>query len=197
MKYIKFFEEHQNNYVEVSDIITRKELFKDYYEKLEEKSSIESFDTIKNVCLIKFNNKLPIFENIHIFWTGEHYGEDVLAMYVHSTSLNSNPFIILFEDAINAELIGLDDYEREIEMEYIISESIYHELGHAIVDIDNYYIFDTKTNILTFQDEEDYVEDFCRNFYDRELIPNDIIKLMKLFKEKSWIGIEDEYEINQ
>ena len=62
-----------------------------------------------------------------------------------------------------------------------------------MTNIDNYYIFDPDNNILQYEDEEEYVEDFAFNFEMFDKVPNEILELSDLFKNKKWIGTDDNY----
>jgi hypothetical protein len=202
MKYLKLFEEHNRNYDrhnDLSDIISRKDFFREYYDRIDDSTDNKILEQAKNNALEKFKKAIPIFENIHIVWSDEHgRNNEALALYVHSSSLNSNPLIILFESAFNSFLDDFkdDEYEYEQEAYHAIETTIYHELGHAMCDIDNYFIFKENYNVLDYEDEEVFVETFARDFYSNGKVSDDILFLSDLFKTKKWIDTDDDYEMN-
>lgn len=184
-----------NKYPDLSDVQSKMEEINEY---------IDIYPTAKNADLQKsldkslnnFKSKLKIFDEIHVMWGyARKRREGVIAEYYHSTSLNSCPIIILYENTISDELEYELKHYGSNDIDHVIGVTVFHELCHAIVDIDNYYIFG-EDNILKFTDEEEYVENFARDFYDNMIIPNEIIKLSKLFKNKQWIDIDVDYEIN-
>ena len=68
----------------------------------------------------------------------------------------------------------------------VIRTTIFHELGHAIVDLDNQMEFKEGESILNFEDgeEEDYVEEFAHDLQEFGSVPEDILELIKLYKEQ-------------
>jgi hypothetical protein len=105
--------------------------------------------------------------------------------YEYDSSLDGKPKIYLYKDYI----LSLPDEE----IEFAIKTTIFHELGHAMTNIDNYYIFKPNENILQYEDEEEYVEDFSFNFEMFDKIPDEMLELSKLFKNKQWVGTDDNY----
>ena len=190
----------KKEYVEVSDLGSRIETLNDYYNAYPKAINNEFQKSLdQNIRL--FESKLNIFDKITVYWVGTKQGNrsHAIAEYFHSSSLNSNPVFILYEDTIQKELeydkeMGYD-IDIDVELDRIIGTTIFHELGHAIVDIDNCYIFG-ENNILNFEDEEVYVEEFCRDFYDRKIVLKEMIELSKKFKKRQWVGIDPDYEIN-
>lgn len=209
MNYIKSYtkflinenNEHYNElvgeYIDIVSIEDRIADVKSYY-GLYEKANNDKLQTVLERDIKEFESKLDIFEKITIMWShakknGRH---NAIAEYFHSTSLNSYPLIVLYEDSIEDELQGFEDYNLDIEIDHIIGTTLFHELGHAIVDIDNFYIFGGGDNILNFEDEEDYVENFGRDFFSYKKVPDEFKKLAIEFKKKSWIGYDPDYEIS-
>tara|TARA_R110000772_G_C13280296_1_gene437049 strand:+ start:787 stop:1374 length:588 start_codon:yes stop_codon:yes gene_type:complete len=186
----------KKEYVEVSDLGSRIENLTDYYDAYPKAKNNELQKSLdQNIKL--FESKLNIFDEITVYWVGTKQGKrsDAIAEYFHSSSLNSTPVFILYEDTLQKELEHEKEMGYDMEIDRTIGTTIFHELGHAIVDIDNCYIFGNN-NILNFEDEEDYVEEFCRDFYDRKIVPQEMIKLSKKFKKRQWVGIDPDYEIN-
>lgn len=182
---------NKGKYVDVSDLNSRIEdliQYRDAYPKAKNSDFQKSLDNHINI----FKSKIDMFDSITVYWAdSKRNNMDAIAEYYHSSSLNSCPVILLYEDTISNEL----KYDDITDIDHIIGTTIFHELGHAIVDIDNCYIFGTE-NILSFEDEEEYVENFCREFYDSKEISSDIIKLCNKFKKRQWLGIDPDYEIN-
>lgn len=151
-------------------------------ECLNENSEISKIKHIENIvdsAKNKFMNKIPIFNNIVFKWLD---GNKFVGEYEYNSSLNGEPTIYLYKDFI----LSLPDDE----VEFAVNTTIFHELGHAMTNIDNYYIFKKDKNILQYNDEEEYVEDFAFNFEMFDKIPDDILTLAKLFKNKKWIGTD-------
>lgn len=130
----------------------------------------------------RFTDNIGIFDDIEFEWLsgGEYVGE-----YEYGSSLEGKPKIYLYKDFI----LSLPDEE----VEFAINTTIYHELGHAMTNIDNYYIFREGENILQYEDEEEWVEDFAFNFEMFGKIPDEVKELTYLFKNKKWIGTDDNF----
>ncbi len=199
MKHLKTFEKLFENqeYAPVSDLETRIENNKGYYGLYNEADN-EELQKVLDRVIKNFEKKLNIFDKITVMWShtkksGRH---NAIAEYFHSSSLNSNPLIILYEDTIQNELRGFEGYELENEIDHIIETTVIHEIGHAIVDIDNYYMFHEEDNILQFEDEEEYVEDFAREYYNSKKIPQEMYDLTEAFHKRNWVGIDPDYQIN-
>jgi hypothetical protein len=180
----------KKEYIEVSDLGSRIEIARDYYNAYPSAKNNELQKSLDNHIKV-FESKIDIFDTITVLWADSKGGNrsNAIAEYFHSSSLNSCPVFILYEDTIQKELEFDDD------IDHIIGTTIFHELGHAMVDIDNCYIFGVN-NILKFDDEEEYVEEFCRNFYDNRVAPTEMLKLSNKFKKRQWLGIDDGHEIN-
>jgi hypothetical protein len=129
-----------------------------------------------------FMSKIKIFNKINFEWLN---GNDFVGEYEYNSSLDGEPTIYLYKDYI----LSLP----EDEMEFAVKTTIFHELGHAMTNIDNYYIFKPNENILQYEDEEEYVEDFAFNFEMFGKVPNEILELSVLFRNKKWIGTDDNY----
>jgi hypothetical protein len=198
MNFIKTFENFNNNYINITSSKDRIVNELSYVYDLKEKSKDLSFDIIAKEAIDEFKSKINIFKKIHILWI-EKDKSNTIAEYVHSSSLAGEPIILLYEDSIIKELESLNNKEEiDEEKDLIIKETIFHELGHAMVDIDNVYIFNEDSNVLQFEDEEEFVENFCRDFYMSKKVSNDILELAKLFKNKKFIGYDKDFkkEIN-
>jgi hypothetical protein len=129
-----------------------------------------------------FMSKIKIFNKINFEWLN---GNDFVGEYEYNSSLDGEPTIYLYKDYI----LSLP----EDEMEFAVKTTIFHELGHAMTNIDNYYIFKPNENILQYEDEEEYVEDFAFNFEMFGKVPNEVLELSVLFRNKKWIGTDDNY----
>jgi hypothetical protein len=108
-----------------------------------------------------FESHLKVFPRITVKLAEDLYThKDCLAFYSHESAVSSHPFIVLnYKEITNM-------YEEGYSIDTIIKTTIYHELGHAMVDIDNAYIFIEGSNIFQFQDEEIFVEDFAFNLFN-------------------------------
>ena len=130
----------------------------------------------------KFMSRIKIFTNINFEWLN---GNDYVGEYEYDSSLDGEPKIYLYKNFI----LSLPDEE----IEFAVKTTIFHELGHAMTNIDNYYIFKPNENILQYEDEEQYVENFSFNFEMFDKIPDEMLELSKLFKNKEWIGTDGNY----
>lgn len=137
--------------------------------------SQEILNIIKKAVLF-FKKKLPIFDKIHIQLVEDL--PDCLGMYIHESVLRI-PVVLLSMKNIN------DCVEEGYPIGLVIRTTIFHELGHAIVDLDNQMEFKEGENILQFEDgeEEDYVEEFAHNLQEFGDISDDILELMNLYKK--------------
>ncbi len=122
-----------------------------------------------------FNSKIDMFDNINVeYLTGENVGE-----YEFESALGGEPTIYLYKNTIQSL--------PEDEVAFAIRTTIFHELCHAMVDIDNNFVFIEDENILKFEDEEEFCEEFAVDFEMFDRIPKEILTLAELFKNKKWI----------
>lgn len=131
-----------------------------------------------------FLNKIDIFKKVDFEWLE---GGDYVGEYEYNSSLSGVPKIYLYKDFILS--IPKED------LEFSINTTIFHELGHAITNIDNYYIFKEGENILKYEDEEEWVEDFAFNLEMFGKIPKEVKELSYLYKNKMWIGIDENFDL--
>lgn len=149
-------------------------------------------DEIKKIVdntINEFKNKLPIFDSIHVqlIKNFKNDNDGILGMYSHQSVLRTP---IIFLGIKNIYDVLKEDYN--VSLETTIRTTIFHELGHAIVDVDNLFVYIEDQNILNFDDEEEYVEDFAFNLemFGKISDPN-ILKLSELYKNKEPIEIND------
>jgi hypothetical protein len=147
-----------------------------------ESSKTKYVENIVEIAKNTFMSKIKIFNKINFEWLN---GNDFVGEYEYNSSLDGEPTIYLYKDYI----LSLP----EDEMEFAVKTTIFHELGHAMTNIDNYYIFKPNENILQYEDEEEYVEDFAFNFEMFGKVPNEVLELSVLFRNKKWIGTDDNY----
>lgn len=143
---------------------------------------LKSLEKLIESAKKRFMDNIGIFDDIEFEWLsgGEYVGE-----YEYDSSLEGNPKIYLYKDFI----LSLPKEE----VEFAINTTIYHELGHAMTNIDNHFIFREGENILQYEDEEEWVEDFAFNFEMFGKIPDEVKELTYLFKNKKWIGTDDNF----
>jgi len=149
---------------------------------LKDKKESELLENIVVESKNTFMSKIKIFNKINFEWLN---GNDFVGEYEYNSSLDGEPTIYLYKDYI----LSLP----EDEMEFAVKTTIFHELAHAMTNIDNYYIFKPDENILQYEDEEEYVEDFAFNFEMFGEVPNEVLELSDLFRNKKWIGTDDNY----
>ena len=188
------FETNANRYYDITDIDALTEALSEYYGDLTDTAADPTCQAIANNAITRINTYLK-FNKIHILWNNDteglpmRDGAEAIGMYIHSTATNSQPVFVLFEASIQKECKG-----NPRSLRTAIEETIYHELIHAMVDIDNAYIFKEDDDLLAFDDEEEYVEQIGRDFFDGHDLPDEIIKLADLFHQKQWFDINDAYE---
>lgn len=66
---------------------------------------------------------------------------------------------------------------------FAVQTSVYHELCHAIVALDNMYEFFEDERMLEFSDEEQYCERFAIEFFNGENVPAEIKEFYKVFNK--------------
>jgi hypothetical protein len=118
---------------------------------------IKEIKDITDNTIYNFKNELNVFSDITIklVETMPNY-HNALAFYSHGSAVHYlHPLIMLNYE----ELKKIDKKE----LSFAISTTILHELGHAMVDMDNAYLF-KETNIFQFEDEEEFVENFAVDF---------------------------------
>jgi hypothetical protein len=151
------------------------EFVKDYEQEIKE---------IIEDAVITFKSKVPIFDKIHIQLVKDFHSdrktanrEDGIGLYVHESCLRVPIILIGLEEIYEA----VKHYDTPLEV--AIKSTIYHELGHAMVDLDEQIEFVKDENILQFEDEEEYVEDFAFNFEMFGRVPEEIDRLVQVYKE--------------
>jgi len=145
-------------------------------------------DVIKSIvddAIEEFKSKIPIFDAIHVQFVknfNRRDREDIIGMYSHGSVLRT-PIIFL---GIQNIYKATEEYDTDLDT--TIRSTIFHELGHAMVDVDNHFEFIEGENILQFEDEEVYVEDFAFDFemFGKINDPN-ILKLSELYQK----GLKD------
>ena len=150
--------------------------YSDWYEFWEEEDNLVK--SIVDNSIEEFKEKVPIFNAIHVQFVKEFNRdkEGIIGMYSHGSILRT-PIIFL---GIKNIYSAIKKYDSNLDT--TIRTTIFHELGHAMVDVDNHFEFIKSENILQFENEEEYVEDFAFKFemFGKISDPN-ILKLAKLF----------------
>ena len=160
-----------------------KTTLKEYLNENVSDSKLKEIEEIVEYAKTKFMSRIEIFKNINFEWLR---GDEFVGEYEYDSSLDGEPTIYLYKDYI----LSLPDEE----LEFAVNTTIFHELGHAMTNIDNYYIFKEDDNILHYEDEEKYVEDFAFDFEMFSKVPNEILELSELFNNKKWIGADESYD---
>lgn len=175
MKHIKLFETFTlgdlDDYdkVDLEDILHYYEL---HYEFVEDKE--EEIEDEIEYSINKFKSAIPIFDKIHVQIVKSIDGE-ALGMYIYESVLKI-PTILLALDTL------MEAVNEGHELDVAVRSTILHELGHAMVDLDNQIEFIEGQNILHFEDEETYVEDFAFDFDMFGTVPEEIKELTKQYK---------------
>lgn len=76
---------------------------------------------------------------------------------------------------------------------FSIQTSVYHELCHAIVALDDIYEFIENENMLHFSNEEKYCEDFAIMFFKGQNMPKDVKEFYKVYNKYRKKGKLDVY----
>jgi hypothetical protein len=147
-------------------------------ENLEEKN----YQRIIKDAINFFKSKIKIFDKINVELVDRT--EETVGEYEHDSVFTGIPTIYINKVVLNS-LSGED-------LVFAIRTTIFHELGHALCNIDNTYIFVKDDNILHYEDEEDFVENFAVELNDRGIVPEEILKLANLYRNKKWIAIDDQ-----
>ena len=163
---------------EKSDLENELSNYEHWYEFY--KGEYEEIKEIVDDAIKEFQKKVPIFDKIHVQLVQKFNDKrkDILGMYSHESILKI-PIIFL---GIKGIFDALKEYD--VSLETTIRSTLFHELGHAIVDVDNKFVYIKDDNILDFEeDEEEYVENFAfeLEMYGRISDPN-ILKLANLYK---------------
>ena len=157
--------------------------YSNWYEFWEEEDDLVR--SIVDDSIEEFKEKVPIFDAIHVQFVKDFKQsreDDIIGMYSHESVLKT-PIIFL-----GIKSIYDASKKYDVSLDITIKSTIFHELGHAIVDVDNLFEFVEGENILQFEDEEVYVEDFAYEFeMFRKVNDPNILKLAKLFKQ----GLKD------
>ncbi|MDT8337191.1 MAG: hypothetical protein RQ856_05110 [Candidatus Izemoplasmatales bacterium] len=161
-----------------SDLEEELSMYSGWYEFWEEEDDVVK--SIVDDAIEEFKNKVPIFDTIHVQFVKkfDRDRKDIIGMYSHQSVLKTPIIFLSIKNIYNA----MKEYDTSLDI--TIRTTIFHELGHAIVDVDNSFEFIKNENILQFNNEEKYVEDFAfeLEMFGRISDPN-ILKLAKLFKE--------------
>lgn len=135
-------------------------------------SVIDDYGIKKNVSneLIKMSNKainqfkedIDLFDDIEIIFV-ENIG-GLLGKFRSGTA-SSTPIILLSDTNI---LKASKKYN--VSLETTMASTIYHELGHAICELEESFDY----QFLNYDDEEEWVEDFAYDYYNYGIIPDEL-----------------------
>jgi hypothetical protein len=163
--------EHQYNRLLSEDIEFLLDKESDEYGQIENDYGIRDYnkvhsDIVKfaNEAITTFKDKVLLFDSIKIIFVNNIRGS-VLGRFRKGTS-TSAPIILLSEKNIIA---GSKKYD--VPLWVVVETTIFHELGHAICEIEN-DVF--GSNILQYDDEEEWVEDFAYGLHTYNEIPTDL-----------------------
>ena len=158
---------------EKSDLDETLSMYSGWYEFVDK--GVEEIRDIVKYSIQEFKNKIPIFDKIHVQIVKDIDKESALGLYVNESALRI-PIIFL---GLKEIYKGIKEYD--VSLDTTIRSTLFHELGHAIVDLDNRLVFKGKEeeNILQFEDEEEYVEDFAFDFEMFGKVPNEILEFSK------------------
>ncbi len=137
-------------------------------------------ETLAMQAIKDFKETIDIFSDIKLeYRSGENIGE-----YEYDSTICDVPLIYIYKETI--ESLPKD------EIEFAVRTTIFHELCHAMVNIDEHYVFVENENILNFEDEEEFCEDFAFNLEMFNRIPDEIKTLSELFKNEKWITEQED-----
>jgi hypothetical protein len=117
-------------------------------------------------ALQKFKCYVNIYDEVKIIFV-KKIG-NVLGRFRSGTALSA-PIVILSAKEL---LSGAKEYK--VPLSLVVETTIFHELGHAICEMDT----DMEYDCLIISNEEEWVEDFAYNLYYNNEIPDDLQKLI-------------------
>jgi len=120
-----------------------------------------------------FKNEIDLFDKIKIEFV-DSFNDDTLGIFKSGTS-SSTPTIILSEKDILET-----SKEDNIPLWTIVETTIFHELGHAICELER-IVFGYK--YLEYTIEEEWVENFAYELHLFHLIPQDLKTFIHEYKK--------------
>lgn len=192
MKYIKAFENHNKEFFPVPETEDRLKQVKNEY-TIKNNPSIPDYKRAADEAIMNFKKTFNIFKDMVVLWSNRSKKEQhAVGEYIKTTSLNGIPIILLHEGTIR-NLANKGGYTNE-KIKEIIQTTVYHELFHALVDVDSAYSFGSNSNILKFQDEEIFVDDLAYMLYKGKKLPPNIMRVANMFRGKQWKGFDKNYK---
>jgi len=116
-----------------------------------------------------------LFKNAKITVIEIFDSEGLLGIHRSGTS-TSGPIIILSEKRI---INAAKEYNTSIKT--VTESTIYHEIGHAICELEHVVCED---DYLNYSSEDDWCENFAYNFYKTKEIPKEVKKMVNSEQEK-------------
>jgi len=138
--------------------------------KVNEKILVSAEKGIKNIAL-----HTDIFKDAKITVIEIFDSEGLLGTHRSGTS-TSGPIIILSEK----EIINTAK-EYSISLEVVTESTIYHEIGHAICELEEIVC---ENNYLDYSSEDDWCENFAYRFYKTKTIPEEVKKMINSERKK-------------
>jgi hypothetical protein len=131
-----------------------------------------NFKKIANDAVQKFLKEIPLWQEVHV-----HYGKtSPNALGTHIGETESRPIIVISPKNC---LKALKIYRsRGIDLETIISTTIWHELGHS------FYEYCAIYNLDVPEDEEKAAENIAWSIYYRGTVPINVKKLLKQIQKE-------------
>lgn len=133
----------------------------------------QDFLNIVPIALKIFKENVKIWDDIKVVYVSK-IGEGALGRFKSGTS-SSTPIIMVSEKNI---LNACKKYD--VELDTAIKTTLYHELGHAICELE-YDLYGYQ--YLEYSSEEDWVEDFAYNLFEYNEIPEDLTEFIFALKK--------------
>jgi hypothetical protein len=163
---------------------------------IQERLKYFDFDDVKklvNQAIKYLHFYVPFWDEYGVYYTyNDTKGDGVAAFLEDSLEEYDFPVIVirlnildnLFQQKKERFYKGILSARKLKKMaEFTIQTSVYHELAHAIVALDNLYEFVEDENMLHFSDEEKYCESFAIMFFNGQNMPQEVKEFYKMYNK--------------
>jgi hypothetical protein len=156
MKYIKLFKHYNESLDEEIDEIS-------YKYGIELNINIDIKNYIQS-AIDEFLSITPFWDNVEVVYVKSLRNKNIVGLYRSSTA-TSTPVVMIDQKVLltNSKLYN-------VSVETTAKTTIWHEIGHAIVELDR----DLELNKLHFNNEEDFVEDISYEMFKYGAVPSEI-----------------------
>ena len=134
---------------------------------------------------------VPFWDEYGVYYTYETSNRDSVAAFLVESLLEYGFPVILLRLNVLDDMFGqkkerfhsgvFSGAKLKKMAKFTIHTSVYHELCHAIVALDDSYEFIEDENMLEFSDEEEYCERFAIDFFNGQNVPEDMKEFYKMY----------------